>query len=176
MIAFQEMENDTLDMRSFLNGMPPELPWQVMSHLGTPIALGARPNRYSKKQENIRPQLQTKSIITALRNGLVHYHYHFNISTKPGSLNYGSLAITDNMFPFTPKALHEGWVEGEERTITAISGVYTVAGKKAPKVMLFDKKDFEKPHNFKVSGTSGAWQINVKLDDWNEVAIIIVQN
>ncbi len=175
MIAFQEMENDTIDFRQFLNSMPPELPWQVMSHLGSPVALGARPNRYSKKQENIRPQLQTKSIITALRNGLLHYHYHFSISTKPG-LNYGSLAITDNMFPFTPKALHEGWIEGEERTITAITGDYTVAGKKAPKVMLFDKNGFEKPHDFKVSGTAGAWQIKVKLDDWNEVAIIKVQN
>ena len=111
-----------------------------------------------------------------MRNGLVHYHYHFNISTKPGELNYGSLAITDNMFPFTPKALHEGWVEGEERTITAISGVYTLAGKTAPEVLYFDKKGFPKKHDFKVSGAAGAWKVEVKLDDWNEVAIMVVKN
>lgn len=83
-MAFQEMENDTLDFKAFLNSQPPELAWQAISHLGTPIALGARPNRYSKKDEGLRPKLTTKSIITALRNGLLHYHYHFNITLKPG--------------------------------------------------------------------------------------------
>ena len=173
MIAFQEMENDPIDLRAFMDAKPPEFPWQVMCHVGSPVILGARPNRYSKKDEGVRPKLQTKSIITALRNGLVHYHYHFNITLKPGP-NYGSTAITDHMFPFTPKALHEGWIEGEERTVTALSGRYKVGGKEKPKVLFFDEKGFEKPNAFPVTGQPGAWEVEVKLNDWNEVAIMEV--
>ncbi|MBE6369651.1 MAG: hypothetical protein E7056_05765 [Lentisphaerae bacterium] len=173
--AFQEMENNSVNPLNFLDVKPPECSWQTISHLGSPIALGIRPARYVKngaKPEQFA-QMQTKGIITALRNGLLFYYYTVNI-TDEGPAK-GSQAICDNMFPFTPEELHDGWIKGKERTITAISGKFPVNGQEKPKVLYFDKKGFEQPNNFAVSGTPGNWIVEVKLNDWNEVAIMLAQ-
>ena len=39
----------------------------------------------------------------------------------------------------------------------------------------FDKKGFEHPNNFAVTGEPGNWIVDVKLNDWNEVAIMIAK-
>jgi len=174
--AFQEMENNPVNPLNFLEVKPPECSWQTISHLGSPIALGIRPRRYVKagaKPEQFA-QMQTKGIITALRNGLVYYYYTVDV-TESGPAK-GSQAICDNMFPFTPEELHDGWVKGKERTITAISGVFPVNGQSRPKVLYFDKKGFEQPNEFAVSGEPGNWLVEVKLNDWNEVAIMVAQD
>ncbi len=174
--AFQEMENDDVNPLKFLDAKPPECKWQTISHLGSPIALGIRPRRYAAQgaQPEQYPRMLTKGIITALRNGLVYYYYTLDITADGPAA--GSTAICDNMFPFTPEELHEGWVRGKERIVTAVSGRYTVAGAKAPRVLYFNERGFEQPNTFPVTGKPGDWTVEVKLNDWNEVAIIIVQN
>ena len=79
------------------------------------------------------------------------------------------------MFPFTPEELHDGWIKGKERTITAISGKFPVNGQSKPQILYFDKKGFEKSNNFAVTGEPGNWMVDIKLDDWNEVAIMIAK-
>ena len=147
----------------------------TISHLGSPIALGIRPRRYIGRgaTAEMMAQVQTKGIITALRNGLVFYFYTVDV-TDSGPKK-GSTAICENMFPFTTEELHDGWIKGKERTITAISGKYPVNGQNKPQVMYFDKKGFEQPNNFAVTGEPGNWIVDVKLNDWNEVAIMIAK-
>jgi len=173
--AFQEMENDDVNPVKFMDVKPPECRWQVVSHLGSPIALGLRPRRYIGKgaTAEMMAQVQTKGIITALRNSLVFYFYTVDV-TDSGPKK-GSLAICENMFPFTPEELHEGWIKGKERTITAISGKFPVNGKEKPQVLYFDKKGFEQANNFAITGEPGNWIVDVKLNDWNEVAIMIAR-
>ena len=173
--AFQEMENDDVNPLKFMDVKPPECRWQVVSHLGSPIALGLRPRRYIGKgaTAEMMAQVQTKGIITALRNSLVFYFYTVDV-TDSGPKK-GSLAICENMFPFTPEELHEGWIKGKERTITAISGKFPVNGKEKPQVLYFDKKGFEQANNFAITGEPGNWIVDVKLNDWNEVAIMIAR-
>ncbi len=169
--AFQEMENDDVNPLKFLTVKPPECPWQVSSHLGTPIALGIRPRRYAA--QGARPeqyaQMQTKGIITALRNGLVYYYYTPDITEEQAG-------ICDNMFPFTPVELHEGYVVGRERTVTAVSGRYSMKGNRAPQILYFDCRGMLKPNSFPISGRPGDWVAEIRLDDWNEVAILIRQD
>ena len=174
-LAFQEMENDDVNPLKFMDRKPPECSWQTVSHLGSPIGLGIRPRRYrdAGATPEMYPQMLTKGIITALRNSVLYYYYTLDI--KDSGPAKGSTAICDNMFPFTPEELHEGWLKGKERTITAVSGKFPVNGQNRPQVMYFDKKGFEQPNNFAVTGTPGNWIVDVKLNDWNEVAIMIAR-
>ena len=117
-------------------------------------------------------------MIWALRNGLLCYYYDDSLGNMPfEGPDAGSFAPGNHMFPFTPVNLHEGWIEGVERTITALSGNYVVKGAKTPKMHHFNIKGI--PYvapAFKVSGAPGAWTVEIKLDDWNEIAIIEVND
>jgi hypothetical protein len=97
------------------------------------------------------------------------------VDVTPEGPTKGSTAICENMFPFTTEELHDGWIKGKERTITAISGKFPVNGQNKPQVLYFDKKGFEQPNNFAVTGEPGNWMVDVKLNDWNEVAIMIAR-
>ena len=56
------------------------------------------------------------------------------------------------------------------------SGKFPVNGQKQPKILYFDCKGSMKKADFVISGTPGTWFVEVKLDDWNEVAIMIAQD
>jgi hypothetical protein len=47
-----------------------------------------------------------------------------------------------------------------------------VKGKK-PQILLFDELGNKKECPFKATKTMGGWEIDVKLKDWNEIAVII---
>lgn len=88
-------------------GMPSFVETQFTStraynnHLNTPLAYG-----YGK------PTMS--ELRRALNYGLIYARTH---------LDYES-SIVEHFYPFTPIALHEGWVKGKERIITSLSGDY----------------------------------------------------
>ena len=171
--SFQEMENDEVDPLPFINSKPPEFRWQSISHLGIPIALGLRPCKYDNynKRPNRCAQILTKGVITALRNGLMTYAYSFDIRTD-GKEDSGSYEMFNKMLPLTPVELNEGFIVGKERTVTALSGSYKSAGKARPAVFYFNNRGVPRAGKSTVTGKSGAWDVKIKLDDWNEVAVI----
>ena len=176
-IAFQEMENDRSDVNEFLTSKPPISVYHTICHLGTPLLIGLRPARYQKKDApDQRAQIVFKGIIWGLRNGLLTYYYNDDAGNMPTSgPNAGSYEIANKMYPFTPEELQEGWIKGKEKTITAISGTFKIKGKNPPKLYYFDNRGFIKTNNFKISGTSDNWNVDIKLNDWNEIAIIEVK-
>jgi len=76
------------------------------------------------------------------------------------------------MFPFTPVELHEGWLVGKERIITCISGVYEWNNPEPPCCYLFDLKGRAKENDFKIVKQSNGYKVEIKLNDWNEIAVI----
>ncbi|MBN2293455.1 MAG: hypothetical protein JXM70_13580 [Pirellulales bacterium] len=167
---FQEMDNDGVNPLNFMDGKPPIFYWQAMGHLGSPIILGLRPVRYGEEGKQRWAEIITKGIITALRNGVLYYYYTSSIpASGPGAGEYGPV---NHMFPFTPVELHEGWLVGRERTITCVSGVYKWAEAREPKCLLFDLHGRVKPGDFVLKRVGDGWEVTVKLDDWNEIAVI----
>ncbi len=170
-IAFQEMENDNVNPLPFMDSKPPAFKWQAACHLGTPVILGLRTVLYAKDEnKNRAAEILNKGIITALRNGVLFYHYVSVIPTSgPHAGGYGPI---NHMFPFTPVEINEGFMVGEERTISCVSREFKVNFKKRPVCLLFDKKGLPKKHDFEISGSAGNWIVNVRLNDWSEIAII----
>lgn len=177
-LAFQEMENDPIDPLRYLDGKPPEFAWEVRSHLGCPIALGLRPVRFQSASDSptLWPEIIVKGMITALRNGVLYYYYGTDMVPKGQEPPDDCYEIANLMFPFTPRELHEGWLYGQERLITAVSGSYTVHGDQPPDVYRFNRRGVPVTENLPtVSGEPGRWTVEVALDDWNEIAIAVVK-
>jgi hypothetical protein len=177
-LSFAEMENDPVDPTNYLNTMPPETLYTASGHLASPIILNLRPNRYTRIRYNDpatpNARYMTKGMILALRNGNIPYYYTADIIlTGP---NAGSYEIANWLMPFTPVKLGEGVMVGKERTIVCISGTYTVKGKQKPDVAKFNQFGRPVKHDFKVTGKPGAWSVEVKLNDWNEIAAMVVKN
>ena len=174
--AFQEMENDNVDPRSFMMDKPPECKWQTMTHLGCPWVLGIRPSLYRKKgeQPDNTAEMLMKGVITALRNGCIFYLYTPELSE--GSKLPLSHEMFNLMYPVTPLELNEGFIRGRERTITAISGKFRMSCEKRPVVRGYDnraQRSTAMERNFAISGGAGDWTVDIKLKDWCEMAIIV---
>ena len=114
------------------------------------------------------------AVICYLRHGAVIYHYAYPDlpETGAGSGEYGPI---NHMFPITPVRLFEGGIVGKERIITAKSlenVLWDKAGK--PIVHLFDITGREvKDRDFaRIYRQGGKWSINLKLNDWEEIAVI----
>ena len=160
------MENDKFNPMNFIDEKPPIFKNQTMCHLGCPMILGQRIG-YAKWYGTKDPGRNlTKSIITALRNGLLYCYY---TSFPQKNVAYGPV---NHMFPFTPVKLNEGYLIGKERIITCISGKYIWPHSKKPKCFYFDCRGFDKDNNFKMTQQGDTWEVEVKLDDWNEIAVI----
>jgi hypothetical protein len=146
---------------------PPEVPYLYRGALASPIGLGIV--GVSGKQDTARRIM--RAVITYLRHGMVYYHYAIGDipATGEGSGEYGPI---NHSFPITPIALHEGWIEGEERTITCVSGNFVWRQRRKPTVHLFDLDGREKPHNFAVTHARDGWTVQVRLRDWTEIAVI----
>jgi hypothetical protein len=110
-------------------------------------------------------------LIAYLRQGLLYYHYTYPDlpETGPGSGEYGPV---NHMFPFTPVALHEGWIEGRERILTCVSGDYTWKHSAKPAVRLFGLDGREKTNRARIKRSASGWNINLPLMDWAEIAVI----
>jgi len=146
---------------------PPETPMLYRGALASPIGLGIVGQ--SGKQDTARRIM--RALITYLRHGLLYYHYAIEDipASGPGSGEYGPI---NRMFPLTPLSLHEGWIEGRERTITCVSGSYRWRGKAKPTVHRFDLDGREKPCDVVFTRAGSGWKVGVALRDWAEIAVI----
>lgn len=134
------------------------------------MALGYRPERLGVEGTRNYARTIMKSVVAYLRHGVLYYHYMTEIpETGPGS---GEYAPINHMFPITPVALHEGWIEGKERTITAISGNYRRMSSARPRVHRYDLTGRERPATFLSSRAGRGWQVEVKIKDWEEIVVI----
>ncbi len=174
-LSFAEMENDVCNPMPFLDKKPPEMRYQAMGHLASPIILNLRPGRHTSDQA-LMARVVTKGIITALRNGVLPYYYGTNIPTSGPYA--GGFEIANWMFPFTPVKLGEGVLVGKERTVVCVSGTYKVGGAKEPAVAHFNNHSLQvkDTHAFKVTGKPGDWTVEININDWNEVAAIEIRD
>ncbi len=136
---------------------PPLRYYPCKSHLGSPLALGSRPELGGEAGVGMYARYIMRTAVDYLRHGLLFYHYFTEIpASGPGSGEYGAL---NHMFPFTPVSLHEGWVEGRERTVTAVSGEFVCPGRQPPAVRIFalDGRHVERASRPRCApGTAGA--------------------
>ncbi len=176
-LSFVEMENDGFNPMSFINTKPPETSWTVLGHLASPISLNLRPARYlggmPEGSPDLRAQLITKGFIIALRNATIPYYYSSDIPLEGSTA--GSYEITNWFLPFTPVRIGEGVMVGKERTIVCVSGTYTVMGENKPKVAKFNCYGRPVDAPFAITGKPGEWNVKVTLDNWNEIAAIVVE-
>ncbi len=149
-------------------GQPPPLAfYPCKGHLGSPLALGSRPE-LAQAPHYARHIMRTA--VAYLRHGLLFYHYLTEIpTTGPGAGDYGAL---NRMFPCTPVALHEGWVEGLERVVTTRSGRFRWTAAAAPQVEVFDVEGRPAPARAGVTRDSAGWQVELELADWQEIGVI----
>jgi len=167
-ISFHEMENDNLTTFIRGNDKPPALRYQGKCQLSpSPVVLGLRPERFSRNPADWA-KILNRGVITALRHGLLYYYYGVKIGVN------GAYGPVNHMFPFTPVQLGEGFLIGQERIITCISGNFS-STKKPRHCLLFDEFGNEKAATCKISRTASGWDTEVRLKDWNEIAVIILE-
>lgn len=168
--SFHESEWTDWDVVAHLRDEPPFQGDMVAGHLDTPICLGIRPSRFEEAGKQHFAEIMHKWVIACLKNGQLYYYYESTIPKEgPGAGEYGEL---NHMYPFTPVELHPGWLVGKERTITAKSGTFTWSHPGKPVVRLFDLKGHQIPAEAKMRQQGKQWQVTLKMDDWNEVAVI----
>ena len=80
----------------------------------------------------------------------------------PGSGEYGPI---NHMFPITPVELHEGWILGKERIITARSLEALWEKPSKPVVHLFDitGREVKADERFQLSPEEGRWRIRLSF-------------
>jgi hypothetical protein len=170
--AFAETEWDLESPQDLLSWKePPYMPAIAEGQLSSPISLGIRPDRFGEFGKEHWAEIIQKWVITCLKNGTVYYYYANTIpKTGPGAGDYG---IINHMFPFTPVELHAGWLIGKERILTAKSGRFFWDHPTKPGVLAFDSKGYAaKPQSLKIAKKGNGWQVDLKIDDWQQTAVI----
>ncbi|HWB54960.1 MAG TPA: hypothetical protein VG722_12230 [Tepidisphaeraceae bacterium] len=148
---------------------PPASELISSGQLSTPLLLGIRPDIYEHGNDNYAHTLM-KGIIALLRHGMVYYDYQTDIpETGAGSGEYGPL---NHMFPITPVELHEGWIIGKERIITAVSGNYVWNHRKAPLVLVYDMSGRPIPAHAEIHQSNQQWTIKLDIRNWASIAVI----
>lgn len=163
--TFRFMETQGYDP---LAGEGPPLQWRLAKgQLHSPIGLG------HSFPSTAGADFFMRTIIAHLRFGLLYYCYsaRFPADGERG----GEFGPLNHMFPFTPVELHEGWVLGEERLITCVSGDFPWPHAKAPRVLQFDPRGRERPADATVQRDGAGHRVSIKLKDWWEVAVIVPQ-
>ncbi len=135
--------------------------------MASPIGLGVT---QSPAKPNLAEGLML-GMISYLRHGLLYYHYWYPDvpETGPGSGEYGPI---NHSYPMTPVGIHEGWMEGKERTITCVSGSYRWRNQRKPTVHLFGLNGREKVNEFTTTRIPEGWKVQINLKDWAEIAVI----
>ena len=105
--------------------------WIALSHLYTPIQLGDMLTYANTPKDMAADQR------IAIKRGALYYHYCGGT---------GCPSLSSKMFPFTPIELHGGWLVGQERILTAVSGDFGWRGEKPDvEVFVFDELGREVP-------------------------------
>lgn len=169
-LMFNEMENDNVSVITMTETEPPVFRHQALCQMSvSPVILGLRPPRFTA-DANKHAKILMRGVISALRHGLLYYYYGFVIPTQgPGAGGYGPV---NHMFPFTPVELNEGYLIGKERTITCVSGKFAWPHAEKPVCLLFDETGRDKTNSFDAVRKGNGWEVDVKLKDWNEIAVL----
>jgi len=151
-----------------LDGKESDAPRAAQAMLSSPLALGIRPTMHVKDKRRYAEATQ-RAVIAYLRYGALYCFYAANILPETDDGGYG---VLNHMFPFTPVLLHEGWVVGRERIITAVSGTFQWPHPERPVCLRFDIRGKPLPGGFTLHKTPKGWAVGAGLDDWNETAHI----
>jgi hypothetical protein len=152
-------------------GEPLQAPSAAQAQLSSPLALGVRAWRYPPHHETKYAEIIHRAVIAYLRHGALYCHYITDIP-EPGAPGGGGYGILNHLFPFTPVELHEGWLVGEERIITTVSGTYDWPHAAEPMCLRFDIRGMPVEGGFELNKVEAGWQVRVTLKDWNETAVI----
>jgi hypothetical protein len=116
--------------------------------------------------------IQNKYMIMCLRNAQLETPY---INQCPAGGGWG---IMNLMYPFTPVELHEGYLIGKEKILTAVSGTFYWNKTDHPNpptvCKTFDVNGLPNtPKAFSVTSVGAQWKVKLKLQsDWNGTAAI----
>lgn len=127
----------------------------TLSHLYSPIALGDHLTEHSQQDAY-------ETMLAALDYGCV-YHWYNDMTVTPTHKT-----ITSWMFPITPLELHAGYIIGEERIITKVSGRFGWGDASQHEVHVFNDRgeevaDFEAPF---VTENGQTWTELRLPEDW----------
>ena len=140
--------------------------WRMAKgQLGSPIGLS------SNYRELTWPGAEAwnRTVIAGLRFGLLSYYSWTDFpAAGPFGGEYGPV---NHMFPFTPRELHEGWVLGEERLITCVSGDFRWPHSREPRVLQFDRVGRPRAAEADVQPEGDGYRIRIRLNDWWEIAV-----
>lgn len=190
---FAETYNDAVpDLTHLKTLLSTGEPWGCASmasgHLSSPLAAGlwykdpiyntevaTTSSDYNFGYNNIA-QIQNKYVIMGLRNGqLAQPNINYVPTTPPGNGGYGIINI---MYPITPVELHEGYIIGKEKILTAVSGTFywnKSDHPAAPSVCkIFDVNgNTITPKGFSVASVGAQWKVTVRLrSDWYNTCAI----
>ncbi len=129
-------------------------------HLYSPIALGDHLTERSQQDAY-------NTMLASLDYGSV-YHWYNDMTVTPTHKT-----ITSQMFPITPMELHQGYIIGEERIVTKISGVYGWGDGAQHEVHIYNDKgeevsDFDAPFTEKDGITTTELRL---AEDWSAVIV-----
>jgi hypothetical protein len=148
---------------------PPLFKRMCGGHLSTPIGLGYRPERLKDGEQNYA-RIIMETVITYLRHGGLFCHYLTEIPAEgPGSGEYGPI---NHMYPITPVELHEGYIIGKERIITAVSGTYVWKQSAKPTVLVFDITGRPIEARAEIQPVQDGWSVKLSIENWENVAVI----
>jgi len=160
--TFRFMETQGYDP---LGGEGPPYQWTLAKgQLHSPIGLG------HSFPGSAGADFFVRTVIAHLRFGLLYYCYSTDF--PPDGERGGEYGPINEMFPFTPRELHEGWVLGEERLITCVSGEFPWPHEREPKVLQFDRRGRERPAEAAVKREGEGYRVTIKLRDWWEIAVV----
>jgi hypothetical protein len=161
------VSNDATD------GTEPPLDTEVLKgNLASPIGLGVIATAGSPQVPLITAKRLMKALVAYLRHGMLYYHYQIEDIPIGGPGDYGPIK---HMFPITPIALHMGWIEGNERIITAISGTYSWKHATKPVVRRFDLTGIELSGTvttFQYHPVTQTWEVSIQMDNWKNIVVI----
>ncbi len=147
----------------------PDMQQLAKGQLGSPIGLG------HSFPATAGADFFMRTVIAHLRYGMLYYYYaaDFPAQDTPEGRPGGEFGPVNHMFPFTPVELHEGWVLGKERLITAISGEFLWPYDREPHITQFDTRGRERTPDATITkNESGSYRINISLRNWWEIAVI----
>jgi len=130
------------------------------AHLYSPIALGDHLTEHSQQDAY-------ETMLAALDYGCV-YHWYNDMTVTPTHPT-----ITSFMFPITPIEIHAGYIIGEERIVTKISGRFGWNDNAQHELHVFDDTGHEtKDYQAEVVEETGQTWTELRIaEDWSAVIV-----
>lgn len=180
--TFRFMETQGYDPMA---GEVPYMDKLAKGQLGSPIGLG------HSFPADAGADFFMRTVIAHLRFGQLYYYYFTQFPPRNPDADgdgveefgpeeaqiingrvAGEFGPLKEMFPFTPRELHEGWVLGEDKLITAVPGEFPWPYDRTPRVKVFNQFGLEIDADAQVKYRGGTYSIQISLDDWRQVAVV----